>query len=70
MAKQAMPKQIMLFLIEGNHLTLFKNVTLMCFFYYYYYFFHRCLSKLKQEFVQDLMTKYGGEHLGEIDMDS
>ena len=35
-----------------------------------YVFFCRCLNKLKQEFVQDLATKYGGERLVEIDMDS
>lgn len=34
------------------------------------FFLCRCLNKLKQEFVQDLATKYGGERLVEIDMDS
>lgn len=32
--------------------------------------YRKCLNKLKQEFVQDLATKYGGERLVEIDMDS
>jgi len=32
--------------------------------------YRKCLKKLKKEFVQDLITKYGGENLGEIDMDS
>ena len=35
-----------------------------------YFLLYRCLNKLKQEFVQDLATKYGGERLVEIDMDS
>ncbi|KAK2569202.1 Xylosyl- and glucuronyltransferase LARGE1 [Acropora cervicornis] len=32
--------------------------------------YRRCLKKLKQEFVQDLITKYGGEHFGDIDLES
>lgn len=32
--------------------------------------YRRCLSRLKQEFVQDMITKYGREHLGDVDMDS
>ncbi|XP_078346641.1 xylosyl- and glucuronyltransferase LARGE1-like [Oculina patagonica] len=32
--------------------------------------YRRCLNKFKQEFVQDMIAKYGREHLGDIDMDS
>lgn len=32
--------------------------------------YRRCLKKLKQEFVQDLISKYGGEQFGDIDLDS
>lgn len=32
--------------------------------------YRRCLSRLKQEFLQEMITNYGREHLGDVDMDS
>ena len=32
------------------------------------FFFHRCVKKLKLEFIQDMIAKYGRDHLGDIDI--
>ena len=47
------------------HIHFFSLIVVTC-----WIFVHRCLSRLKQEFVQDMITKYGREHLGDVDMDS
>lgn len=54
---------------------LLKSISIFCLhmvsdLFCYFYFFHRCVMKLKLEFIQDMIAKYGREHLGDIDIDS
>ena len=58
-----------LFLANVGQLRSINNFELTAYLSYFI-FYCRCLNKFKQEFVQDMIAKYGREHLGDIDMDS